>query len=303
MAPPSIRRTGFSKRAQYGLFYAYIAGIVGVLLGAGFLLVSLFNPHAFSGIRGFASDRTAPVGRVVAAGRCESQSVFATIGGYFTSGSETARLRSEVELARVRLAEAQDLKAENNRLQALLGIAQADPRPRAVARLIASTPGSARRFATISAGRRQGVEPGMPVRSPLGLIGRVLEVAQDSAQVLLITDSESTVPVRRARDGVDAFAQGHGDGTLLLRLVNLGINPLRPGDVMVTSGSGGLYRPGIAVAVVSEVTHDGAIARVLSDPSDSEFVVVDLPWTMATAMPPPSGPVRAAAPAVKAGKH
>ena len=287
MAPPSIRRTGFSKRAQYGQFYAYIAGVLGVLLGAGFLLVSLFNPTAFSGIRGFASDRAAPVGRVVAAGRGESQSFLSAIGGFLTSGSESARLRSEAEIARIRLAEAEDLKAQNARLQALLGIAQADPRPRAVVRLIASTPGSARRFATISAGRLQGVEPGMPVRSARGLIGRVLEVAQNSARVLLITDTESTVPVRRARDGIDAFAQGQGDGTLLLRLVNLGINPLRPGDVMVTSGSGGLYRPGIAVAVVSAVTRDGAVARVLSDPSASEFAVVDLPWTMATNLPSP----------------
>ena len=294
MAPPSIRRTGFSKRAQYGIFYAYIAGFLGVVVGAGFLLVSLFNPDAFSGLRGFAADRTAPVGRVVAAGRGESQSVFATIGGFLTSGSRTARLESEVELARVKLAEAQDLRAENARLHALLGIAGADPRPLTVARLIASTPGSTRRFATISVGRDQGVQPGMPVRSPLGLVGRVLEVSQKTSQVLLVTDSESTVPVRRARDGVDAFAQGHGDGTLLLRLINLGINPLHPGDVMVTSGSGGLYRPGIAVAVVSQITHDGAIARILSDPSASEFVVVDQPWTAATGMPQPTGPARTA---------
>ena len=118
----------------------------------------------------------------------------------------------------------------------------------------------------------------MPVRAPLGLIGRVLEVGRRTARVLLITDTESVVPVRRAADGVPAFAQGRADGSVQIRLISLGVNPLKRGDVMVTSGSGGLYRPGVAVAVVASLTRDGAVARVLSDPAASELVVVEPVW-------------------------
>ena len=103
--------------------------------------------------------------------------------------------------------------------------------------------------------------------------------------MLLITDPESMVPVQRARDATPAFAQGHGDGTLQLRLITLGINPLRPGDVFVTSGSGGLYAPGTAVAVVVELTRDGAIARVLADPASIDYVAVDPVFAQAVAMP------------------
>jgi rod shape-determining protein MreC len=100
------------------------------------------------------------------------------------------------------------------------------------------------------------------------------------------------VPARRASDGIPAFAQGRGDGRLQLRLISLGINPLKKGDVFVTSGSGGLYRPGIALAVVTEITRDGAIAGVLSDPAATEFVVVEPMWAPQpepTAAPPAKG--------------
>ena len=77
----------------------------------------------------------------------------------------------------------------------------------------------------------------------------MLEAGRATSRVLLITDGESVVPVRRASDGIAAFAQGNADGTLQIRLISLGINPLKRGDALVTSGSGGLYRPGTPIAV------------------------------------------------------
>jgi rod shape-determining protein MreC len=135
----------------------------------------------------------------------------------------------------------------------------------AITRLIGSTSSSTRRFATIGAGSSHGVRLGMAVRSPLGLVGRVIEVGAISARVLLITDAESTVPVRRASDGIQGYATGRGDGTIQIRLSTTAI---------VTSGSGGIYRPGEAVAVVVALTPDGAIARPLSDPGQTDFVTV-----------------------------
>jgi rod shape-determining protein MreC len=278
MAPPNNRRSGFSRRAQYSTFFGYIAGIAGALVGAGFLVASIINPEFFSGLRGVAADVAAPAGNAVAAGRAGGQDFIDTVAGYATSGSRNAKLQKEVELARVRLAEAQAVSEENRRLKALLALNDGDLKPVTHARLVASSASSTRRYAIISAGRTSGVAAGMPVRSAAGLVGRVLDVSDKTARVLLITDTESVVPVHRARDSVAAFAQGKGDGTLQIRLINLGINPLKLGDIFVTSGSGGLYRPGTAVAAVTAITRDGAIARVLSDPSSSEFVAVEPVW-------------------------
>lgn len=274
MAPPSNRRTGFSRRAQYTTFFGYIAAGLGALVGGGLLIASLSDDSRFSGMRSAATDATAPAARAASAARAEGGDVFDTIAGYFASGRETAALRREVQQARVKLVEAQATAEENRRLKQLLGLTAEAPKPVAVAMMIGSTSSSTRRFATISAGRNHGVAVGMPVRSPLGLVGRVLEVGASTARVLLITDTESVVPIRRASDGVAAFATGRADGTLQLRLINLGLNPLKRGDVLVTSGSGGLYRPGMAVAVVDKLLADGAIARVLADPGATEHVIV-----------------------------
>jgi len=275
MAPPSSRRSGFSKKAQYSLFTGYLLAGAGALLGLGLLALSLWQPAAFAPLRGTASDVVAPAGSASAAARNRSHGVFAGIGGYFNAGRQNAALREEIELARIRLAEADAIKAENRRLKALLGLRETVARPVAVARLVGSTATSPRRHAYLNAGVSAGVRPGMPVISDRGVIGRVLETGRSSARVLLLTDSESVLPVRRAKDEVVAFAEGRGDGLLRIRLVNLGINPLKVGDLMVTSGAGGYYRPGMAVAIISTITPDGGIARLVAEPSATNFVAVE----------------------------
>jgi rod shape-determining protein MreC len=280
MAPQATRRTGSSRRAQYSNFFGYIAGAAGALVGGVVLLFAVADPARFSGLRGLAADAATPASSVAAKSRAEGQGFFQAIAGYFAAGHQNARLRREAEITRVRLVEAAALAEENRRLKALLDLAKEDPKPVATARMIGSTASSTRRFATISVGSNSGVTVGMPVRSPLGLVGRVLETGRYSSRVLLVTDTESVVPVRRARDGVAAFATGRGDGTLQLRLINLGVNPLKPGDTFVTSGSGGLYRPGTPIAVVQKLLTDGAIARVLTDPAATEFVAVEQVWAL-----------------------
>ena len=62
---------------------------------------------------------------------------------------------------------------------------------------------------------------------------------------------------------------------LRIKLINLGLNPLRKGDVFVTSGAGGYYPPGIAVAIVTQLTSDGGLARIISDPAATDYVAVE----------------------------
>lgn len=272
---PGNRRPGHSRRAQYGTFFGYLIALGGAGIGAGLLFVSTNDSAAFAGVRTAAVDSVGAASKVTAAGRTESQGLLAVISGYITRGSRVAALEREVRESRVLLAEQAALKEENARLRATLGLTQGEVKPVTTARLLGSTSSSTRRFATLGAGAKQGVQPGMVVRSPLGVVGRVLEVGNSTSRVLLITDNESTIPVRRADDGVQAYATGRGDGTLQLKLAVSGLNPFKKGDAIVTSGSGGLFRPGEAVAVVVSLTPDGAVARPLSDPGMTEFVVVE----------------------------
>lgn len=277
MAPPAAR-SGSNKRAQLGLFAAYVLAGFGAAIGALLLALSLWSPETFQGLRSMATDIASPAGRAGAATRVQTRSVFDAVAGYYDAGSKNAELEREIAVARVRLAEAEALRQENARLKAALRMIEGETGEIATARLIGSTSASARRFAFISAGRNQGVAAGMPVTSPMGLVGRVLEAGASTSRVLLLTDSESMVPVRRATDDVVAFAEGRADGSLRIRLINLGINPLKEGDVFVTSGAGGLFRPGIAVAMVTRVTEDGAIGQLLSNPAATDVVIVEPVW-------------------------
>jgi rod shape-determining protein MreC len=296
MVAPSNRRPGNSRRAQYGNFFGYIAAIIGLLFGVVLLVVSTGNAGAFTGLRSAAQDSTAPAAKAAAGARTGGQSLWNVLSGYFTSGLRVAQLEREVAEGRVRLAEQAALKEENGRLKAMLALTQSDLRPVVITRIIGSTSSSTRRFATIGAGTNQGVQVGMGVRSPLGLIGRVVETGRTSARLLLVTDTDSSIPVRRASDGIQAYANGLGNGTVQIRLSFTGNNPLKTGDAIVTSGSGGIYRPGEAVAVVVSLTTDGAIARPLSDPGQTEFVAVEPLFDDAPKLPaavPPARPATA----------
>ena len=278
MAPPARRPSGANRKAQLGIFAGYVIAGLGALIGAALLVISLWRPETFAGLRSMASDIAAPAGKAGAAGRVGTRNVFEAIAGYYNAGSKNAELLEEMRIARVELAEAEALAQENARLKAILNLSRGKTAPVATARLIGSTASSARRIAYLSAGSEDGVQRGMPVTSPMGVVGRPLEVGRNSSRVLLLTDSESMVPVRRATDNVVAFAEGRSDGSLRLRLINLGINPIEVGDVFVTSGAGGMFRPGVAVAVATELTDDGAIGQLLSNPAATDVVMVEPTW-------------------------
>jgi len=278
MPPPAGQRSGSNKRAELSLFAGYVLAGLGAALGALLLILSLWRPETLYGLRSMITDMASPIGHAGAASRVESRNFFEAIAGYYDAGSKNAELQREMEIARVRLAETRALEQENVRLRAVLGMARDDVRPIAIARLIGSTSASTRRIAYLGAGYQDGVHPGMPVTSPMGLVGRVLEAGRASSRVLLLTDSESIVPVRRATDDVVAFAEGRADGSLRLKLINLGVNPLNVGDVFVTSGAGGMFRPGIAVAMVTQLTDDGAIGQLLSNPAATDVVIVEPVW-------------------------
>ncbi|GGD75411.1 rod shape-determining protein MreC [Croceicoccus mobilis] len=275
---PAERRPGFSKRAHISIFTSYVFAIVGVLLGVVLLIASFVSPGSFAFARSAATDAVRPAGEASAVTRNSGRSVIDIISGYIAAGSQNAELAEELHLARAKLAEMEAISDENRRLKQLLSLREKDIRPVASARLIGSSPASTRRFALIGAGRKDGVLVGMPVRSATGLVGRVLETGRRTARILLVTDGQSMVPVRRIKGNVTGFAQGQADGTLIVRLIEMGINPLEKGDLLVTSGSGGLYRPNVPVAIVENLTRDGAVARIISDPAATDFVMVEPIW-------------------------
>ncbi|RYE02609.1 MAG: rod shape-determining protein MreC, partial [Sphingomonadales bacterium] len=259
MAPPRNRRPGFSRRAQYGLFLGYVAAVGGVAIGASLLLLSTFNPTAYSTVRGFFAEITTPVSSAFAwlrggvAGVPESFSNLVNVRG------ENERLRKQLADNETLVARARALNQENRRLREMLQLRDVTTDAVVIARLVSSSASSTRRYATLNAGNWQGVKPGQPVREAAGLIGQVIETSPNTARVLLIVDPESVVPVRRIRDGLPAIATGRGDGLMDVRSASIATMIFQPGDTFVTSGTGGIFSPNIPVARVIRTARDIAV--------------------------------------------
>lgn len=287
MARSPSRRPGVNRRAQYGLFASYVITVAGALAGLLLLILSRADPAGFAVIRAVASETTRPVASTLRSMITGLGSIDENAAAYIQAGSQNAALRRQVEANRLKLIEVQAIEQENIRLKKLLRLTESTDVEVATARLISSSSTTSRRLARINAGARQGVLAGMPVRAPEGLIGRILILGPNSADVLLITDSQNIVPVRRARDNVGGISTGLDDGTLEIRPLNAGANPFRPGDIMVTTGAGGLYSPNIPVAVVVAVRPDAAIAVPLASPARVETVMVERSYDANVAPPRP----------------
>lgn len=272
--PPPNRRSGFSRKAQYGLFATYVLAIAGALFAALLLVISVADPTGFAALRSAGTEITAPIGRFFNSIRRTTVGVGSNMAAYFDAASKNAAMTREMEANRTKLIEARAIRIENQRLRQMLNLVEGSTDKIATAHLISSTASSSRRVATLSVGSNYGIERAQPVRGPQGLIGRVIEVGPTTARVLLLTDAENLVPVMRVSDGLPAFATGLANGMVAIKPVNLGINPFKKGDVIVTSGNGGLYPPNIPVAIVLAKSPEGAVARPLADPASTPYVIV-----------------------------
>jgi rod shape-determining protein MreC len=268
-------RPGWSRRAQYGLFFSFIAVIAGIVVGLILLTLSLVAPETFQRVRGAALDVTSPITGGLHAVGATVEGVFTGAGNYWDAANQNAELKRERQAMLRRMVEAKAIFQENRQLRATLELREHARSTVAVGRVVGSSFNSPRRFAILSAGSSDGVQIGMPVRSPDGLIGRIIDAGSLASRVLLVSDRANIVPARLLRNGIPVIAQGRGDGTIDVRPLEVGRNPFKRGDIIITSGTGGLYPPLVPVGRVVKLDDDGAVALPLADPANTSFAIVE----------------------------
>lgn len=281
-------RPGWSRRAQYGLFFSFLALLAGLLFGLILLALSLLAPTKFEQIRGAALDLTGPVAATLREVGTTIEGVGSGAGDYWDAARQNGELKRERTVMLRRMVEAKAIFQENQQLKALLNLRQHEPATIAVGRIVGSSFNSPRRFAILSAGARDGVQVGMPVRSPDGLVGRIIDSGALASRVLLVSDRANIVPARLLRGGIPVISQGRGDGTIDVRPLEVGRNPFKRGDIIITSGTGGLYPPLVPIARIVKLNDDGAVAVPLADPSNISFGIVEPPYEPAAIDTPAS---------------
>jgi rod shape-determining protein MreC len=209
--------------------------------------------------------------------------------------AENAQLRNQQRDLELRAMRYEALARENGELRGLRAALPPVADRWLAAEIVTVQVNGLRQRMLLNRGQANGVFKGQAVLDDKGLIGQTTHVGPWSAEVILITDPEHAVPVRIERTGLRTIAVGAGDTTSLALPYLPGNADIKNGDLLVTSGLGGVFPEGYPVARVTEVHRDAVqpLAQVRAAPlahidTDSEVMLV---WFRADHPAAPATPV------------
>ncbi|MBI4299563.1 MAG: rod shape-determining protein MreC [Chloroflexi bacterium] len=236
-----------SSRRLFWLFMMLVAGVA-----------SLFLAH---------NGWSRPAEGVLQRGMVPLEGVFSKVadgaGNFFGAladlgklRKENERLRQEVDRLTTLVAQMQEAKEENQKLRELLDFtAERKKDEFLVARVVSRDTSAFAQTVAINKGSNQGLREGMSVVTNGGLVGRVSQVYPTAARVLLITDPNSAVNTVVQGSRAAGIVSGRLDGSLVMEFVQQG-DKVDKGNLVLTSGLGGNYPPGLLVGQVKDVAGD-----------------------------------------------
>lgn len=174
-----------------------------------------------------------------------------------TLREDNARLREENARLMHWQTVARHLDTENQALHNQLNFIPDPDASFITTRVIGDTGGAFVHSMLVNAGSDQGVRKGQAVIAGEVLVGRITEVGERSARVLLLSDINSHLPVMLEGSRAKAIMAGDNSDRPRLNYLSAGTSAT-PGDRVVTSGHGGVFPPGMPIGVVSSV-QDGII--------------------------------------------
>lgn len=166
---------------------------------------------------------------------------------------ENARLKARTLILEQKVQKLASLNAQNVRLRELLNSSRLVDEKVVVAELIGIDPDPTIKQVLINKGDQDGVYAGQPLLDATGVMGQVVQTSPFNSRVILITDSNSRIPVQVNRNGYRAIAAGTASGTELELLHVPATADIQKGDLLVTSGMGQRFPVGYPVAKVTDV--------------------------------------------------
>jgi rod shape-determining protein MreC len=158
---------------------------------------------------------------------------------------ENRRLLNEI-------AALQEVAKENGRLRQIVDFNAPLEGRKVVAQVIAQDVSPEFRMIRINKGSREGVEPGMAVIALEGVVGRVIRTGARFADVLSLLDSSSAIDSLLQRDRVRGVVEGQGSQLLSMKYLRR-TDDVQEGDLVVSSGIGGLFPKGLTIGKVVSV--------------------------------------------------
>ncbi len=259
------------KTAFKRLIYVFLVGSAVALIFIGKIETVLVDK-----IRANSSDISAPILEVLSAPVLLARNAANHIVDLANLIEENERLKEENTRLLQWQVFARKLEAENQELKSLLRF---DPGPDAKfisARAIAEIGSTFARVLLINVGEDKGMRSDLAVMTGDGVVGRVISAGERSSRVLLLTDINSQVPVLVGEKATRAILEGNNTENPSIKFVDSDAG-LSPGDLITTSGHGGIYPQGLPIGVVAGEIEGEILAQTFVDWRRITFVrVIDL---------------------------
>ena len=163
-----------------------------------------------------------------------------------------SELRAENDELRARNVELEEAAQTAERLQGLLDLRDANDLQSTAARIISGASDSWSTTVTIDKGTSSGVTAGMPVTASSGVVGQVIDSGPTASTVRMLTDENSSISAMIQSSRVQGMLTGSVTGQLNLTLIGTE-QEVNVGDVVVTSGLGGVFPKGLPLGEVTSV--------------------------------------------------
>jgi rod shape-determining protein MreC len=232
---------------------------VAVLVGVSILLSVLDSTGNLDLLFGFMQD---PLTAVASWTTRQTDTIADAISGprdLDEARTEIEELQAIINAQEREIEELREIQGEWQIYQDLFNVVRQTPElRRQTANVIGYDTSPAVRSILIDKGSDDGLRVGMPVESSRGLIGRIFRTTQNSAQVVLITDNASAIPVRLGTSRATGSLKGRGaTGDLIVDWIDLKFQ-VELGEVVLTSGLGGDFPQDIVIGRVVQVDRNEA---------------------------------------------
>lgn len=221
------------------------------------LLIGKADITAMNSLRGIFSGLTVPVVDVISVPFRAVYSMMDSMTAVANLREENLRLKEDIQRLQQHRRKAEVLQSENRQLRSVSGaIIPAGATPIS-ARVIALNAGNFAHSVMVNVGKMNGIRKGNAVTTNNGLVGFVVDVGPKHSQILLLTDINAMIPVILSASSWPATTAGLNSTFMDLRFLSAEAN-VKVGDLVQTSGHGGVLPPGIPVGRINSI-QDGRI--------------------------------------------
>ena len=232
--------------------------LLGLLVVVCLMLLTLQSRGRSSGAGDVLAIVTTPVQTVLARVHRAAFGVWATYVDWKNVRAENRRLRDDNQRLRLEALQIGETVDENRRLRRALALRDRLPLDTIAGEIIAREWGGWVRSITVNRGRNDNIMRLTAVISPDGLIGRVVDVRPGASIIQVLTDPASTVGAHVVRTRTAGIVEGEARGTMRFKYMARDGAGIKVGDLLVTSGQGGVFPRGVPIGRVESIDDRGS---------------------------------------------